>query len=48
MRGNDRGRRDPEAAPPRDEEDVDWLETQLELIRQLGEPHYLTQQITKE
>ncbi|MGV3759547.1 MAG: bacterioferritin [Actinomycetota bacterium] len=24
---------------------ADWLEAQLELIRQLGEPHYLAQQI---
>ncbi len=24
---------------------ADWLESQLELIRQLGEPHYLAQQI---
>ena len=28
-----------------EEEHADWLETQLELIRQLGEPHYLAQQI---
>jgi bacterioferritin len=28
-----------------EEEFTDWLETQLELIRQVGEPHYLAQQI---
>ncbi|MFI5045451.1 MAG: bacterioferritin [Acidimicrobiia bacterium] len=28
-----------------EEEFADWLETQLELIRQVGEPHYLAQQI---
>jgi bacterioferritin len=28
-----------------EEEHADWLETQLELIRQLGEPHYLAQQM---
>ncbi len=28
-----------------EEEHADWLETQLELIRQVGEPHYLAQQI---
>jgi bacterioferritin len=28
-----------------EEEHVDWLESQLELIKQLGEPHYLGQQI---
>jgi bacterioferritin len=28
-----------------EEEHADWLETQLELIQQLGEPHYLAQQI---
>jgi bacterioferritin len=28
-----------------EEEFADWLETQQELIRQLGEPHYLAQQI---
>jgi bacterioferritin len=28
-----------------EEEHVDWLESQIELIRQLGEPHYLAQQI---
>jgi len=28
-----------------EEEFADWLETQRELIRQLGEPHYLAQQI---
>ena len=29
-----------------EEEHADWLETQLELIRQLGEPLYLAQQVT--
>jgi bacterioferritin len=28
-----------------EEEHVDWLEEQLELVKQLGEPHYLAQQI---
>jgi bacterioferritin len=28
-----------------EEAHVDWLEAQLELIKQLGEPHYLAQQI---
>ncbi len=28
-----------------EEEHADWLETQLELVRQLGEPFYLSQQI---
>lgn len=28
-----------------EEEHADWLETQLELIRQIGEAHYLAQQI---
>jgi bacterioferritin len=28
-----------------EEEHVDWLEAQLELIRQLGDAHYLAQQI---
>ncbi len=28
-----------------EEEHVDWLETQLELIQQVGEAHYLAQQI---
>ena len=28
-----------------EEDHVDWLEQQLELVRQLGEAHYLTQQI---
>lgn len=28
-----------------EEKHIDWLETQLELIRQVGEPHYLAQQI---
>ncbi len=28
-----------------EEEHAEWLETQLELIRQIGEAHYLAQQI---
>ena len=28
-----------------EEEDVDWIETQLELIAQVGEPNYLAQQM---
>ncbi len=28
-----------------EEEHVDWLEAQLELVKQIGEPHYLAQQI---
>ncbi len=28
-----------------EEEHADWIETQLELLRQVGEPHYLAQQI---
>lgn len=28
-----------------EEDHADWLESQLELIRQMGEPHYLAQQI---
>ena len=28
-----------------EEEHADWLETQLELIRQIGENHYLSQQL---
>ena len=28
-----------------EEEHADWLETQLELIRQVGEAHYLAQQV---
>jgi bacterioferritin len=30
------------------EEHADWLESQLELIKQLGAPHYLAQQVKKE
>jgi len=29
-----------------EEADVDWIEAQLELIRQLGEQNYLAQQLT--
>ena len=28
-----------------EEHHADWLETQLELIRQIGEAHYLAQQV---
>ena len=28
-----------------EEEHADWVESQLELIRQVGEPHYLAQQV---
>jgi bacterioferritin len=28
-----------------EEEHVDWIETQLDLVRRLGEAHYLTEQI---
>jgi bacterioferritin len=28
-----------------EEEDIDWFESQLELIKQVGEAHYLAQQI---
>ena len=28
-----------------EEDHADWLETQLELIRQIGEAHYLAQQV---
>jgi len=31
-----------------EEEHVDWLEAQLEQIRQMGEAHYLAQQVKKE
>jgi bacterioferritin len=31
-----------------EEEHVDWLEAQLELIKQTGEAHYLAQQIKKD
>ena len=30
-----------------EEEHVDWLEAQLELVKQLGDAHYLAQQIRK-
>jgi bacterioferritin len=30
-----------------EEDHVDWLESQLELIRQVGEQNYLAQQIHK-
>ena len=42
----DHGSRDvAEAILAGEEEHADWLETQLELIRQVGEAHYLAQQI---
>ena len=31
-----------------EEEHVDWIEAQLELIKQVGEAHYLSQQIREE
>jgi bacterioferritin len=31
-----------------EEDHIDWIEAQLELIRQVGEPHYLAQQIKEE
>jgi bacterioferritin len=31
-----------------EEEHVDWLETQLETIKQIGVENYLTEQIKKE
>jgi bacterioferritin len=42
----DNGSREPlEKILTGEEDHADWLESQLELIRQLGEPHYLAQQI---
>jgi bacterioferritin len=31
-----------------EEDHVDWIEEQLGLIKQVGEPHYLSQQIKEE
>src|SRR5215469_3528570 len=31
-----------------EEDHVNWIEAQLELIKQVGEPHYLSQQIKEE
>jgi bacterioferritin len=31
-----------------EEEHIDWIEAQMELIRQVGEAHYLAQQIKEE
>ena len=31
-----------------EEDHIDWIEAQLELIRQVGEPHYLAQQIKED
>ena len=31
-----------------EEDHIDWIEEQLELIKQVGEPHYLSQQIKEE
>ena len=46
LTGGDNGTRDLlEQVLEGEEEHADWLETQLELIRQLGDAHYLAQQI---
>ena len=46
LAGGDNGTRDLlEQVLEGEEEHADWLETQLELIRQLGDAHYLAQQI---
>ena len=46
LAGGDNGTRDLlEKVLEGEEEHADWLETQLELISQVGEAHYLAQQI---